>query len=46
VVGSGPNRTITTIHNSGNMRQHGADAIGHGIDGKVRGPANRNGEIK
>jgi hypothetical protein len=46
IVGSGPNRTITTIHNSGNMRQHGPDNKGEGgIDGKSRGPANRRGEI-
>jgi hypothetical protein len=45
-TGSGPNRTITTIHNSANMRQHGEDNKGEpGIDGRMRGPANRQGEI-
>jgi len=29
-VGSGPNRTITTIHNSANTRKHGEDV--HGVD--------------
>jgi hypothetical protein len=46
IVGSGPNRTITTIHNSGNMRQHGPNAKGEGgIDNKPRGSNNPHGEI-
>jgi hypothetical protein len=45
-LGDGPTRVITTVHRSGNMRQHGEDAKGVGIDGRERGPANRSGEIK
>jgi len=45
-VGSGPNRTITTIHNSANARTHGNDNPGEGdIYGNKRGPANSKGEI-
>jgi hypothetical protein len=41
-VGSGPNRTVTTIHHSSNARQHGEVNRGEpGIDGKMRGPANQ-----
>jgi hypothetical protein len=37
-VGSGPNRTITTIHHSANTRQHGDVHKGEpGVDGKPRG---------
>jgi hypothetical protein len=44
-VGDGPNRTITTIHQSANTRQHGPDHKGEpGIDGKMRGPANPKGQ--
>ena len=43
--GSGPTRTYHNIHNPGSARQHGADNRGEpGIDGKLRGPANRTGE--
>jgi hypothetical protein len=45
-VGDGPNRTITTIHQSANTRQHGPDHKGEGnIYGQPRGPANTRGEI-
>jgi hypothetical protein len=44
--GSGPTRTVTTIHQSANTRQHGPDHKGEGnIFGEKRGPANRTGEI-
>jgi hypothetical protein len=33
-VGDGPNRTITTIHQSANTRQHGE---GHPGEGDIRG---------
>jgi hypothetical protein len=46
-LGSGPTRTVTTIHHSANTRQHGEDNPGEGdIYGNKRGPANRDGEIK
>jgi hypothetical protein len=39
-TGSGPNRTVTTVHHSANTRQHGGVNRGEpGIDGKPRGPA-------
>jgi hypothetical protein len=44
--GSGPNRTVTTIHHSAAARQHGSDAKGEGdIYGRPRGPANTKGQI-
>jgi hypothetical protein len=37
-VGDGPNRTITTIHESANTRKHGSDNVGEGdIHGNKRG---------
>jgi hypothetical protein len=46
-VGDGPNRTITTIHQSANTRQHGPDHKGEGnIFGEARGPANPEGQIE
>ena len=46
-VGEGPNRLFHNQHNKGNVMQRGADHPGEpGIDGKMRGPANRAGEIK
>jgi hypothetical protein len=36
-VGDGPNRTITTIHESANTRKHGEDVHGVDIHGNRRG---------
>jgi hypothetical protein len=36
-VGSGPNRTITTVHPSANTRQHGDGVPGVDIHGNKRG---------
>jgi hypothetical protein len=37
-VGTGPTRTVTTIHHTANTRQHGEGHSGEGgIDGKPRG---------
>ena len=45
-TGSGVRRTIHHVHPSGHQAQHGGDHPGEpGIDGKMRGPANRTGEI-
>jgi hypothetical protein len=43
--GTGPTRTVTTIHHGGTAKQHGPDAKGTGILGEDRGPANRKGEV-
>jgi hypothetical protein len=44
--GSGPTRVHTGVHFKGNVLQRGPDNRGEpGIDGKMRGPANRTGEI-
>ena len=46
VVTTGDKGTITNIHHS-RVQSYGADHPGEpGIDGKMRGPANRAGEIK
>ena len=44
-VGSGPTRTVTTVHPNANMRQHGEDRQGVDIHGNPRGPANTRGQI-
>jgi hypothetical protein len=44
--GEGVRRVYHNIHSSGGQAQHGADHPGEpGIDGQMRGPANRRGEI-
>jgi hypothetical protein len=44
--GTGPTRTVTTIHHSANTRQHGPDNKGEGdIYGRPRGVANPKGQI-
>jgi hypothetical protein len=44
--GSGPTRTFTNIHETGNVHQRGADRPGEGdIHGHPRGPANTKGQI-
>jgi hypothetical protein len=46
VHGTGPTRTHTNIHSTGNIHSRGADNKGEGdIFGRPRGPANRDGEI-
>jgi hypothetical protein len=45
-VGNSPNRTVTTVHPSGNTRQHGEDRSGIDIHGNTRGPANPKGQIE
>jgi hypothetical protein len=46
VHGTGPTRTHTNIHTTGNVLQRGPDHKGEGnIFGEGRGPANRTGEI-
>jgi len=45
-VGNSPNRTVTTVHPSGNTRQHGEDRGGVDIHGRPRASANPRGEIK
>jgi hypothetical protein len=45
-VGEGPNRLFHNSHHTGNVHQRGQDVKGVGIDGRERGPANRDGEIK
>jgi hypothetical protein len=43
--GEGVRRVFHNIHLSGSAKQHGGDNKGEpGIDGRMRGPANRNGE--
>jgi hypothetical protein len=45
-VGEGPNRLFHNQHNKGNVMQRSKDNKGEpGVDGKMRGPANRTGEI-
>jgi hypothetical protein len=45
VHGTGPERAHTNIHNTRNQ-SYGEDHPGEpGIDGRMRGPANRQGEI-
>ena len=45
-TGTGERRTFHNVHLSGGQAQHGRDHPGEpGIDGKMRGPANRTGEI-
>ena len=45
-VGEGPTRLYHNQHNPGSARQHGSDNKGEpGIDGRMRGPANRQGEV-
>jgi hypothetical protein len=45
-TGDGARRTFHNVHLSGGQAQHGRDHPGEpGIDGKMRGPANRTGEI-
>ena len=45
VHGTGPTRTHTQIHHS-RVTSYGEDHPGEpGIDGRMRGPANRTGEI-
>jgi hypothetical protein len=47
VHGTGPTRTHTNVHGSGSSKSHGPDNKGEpGIDGAMRGPANRDGEVK
>ena len=44
--GDGVRRVFHNIHLHGHQAQHGDDNRGEpGIDGKMRGPANRQGEI-
>ena len=44
--GEGVRRVFHNIHLSGSAKQHGNDNKGEpGIDGQLRGPANRQGEI-
>jgi hypothetical protein len=46
VHGTGPTRTHTNIHSTGNVLQRGPDHKGEGnIFGEARGPANTKGEI-
>lgn len=45
-VGTGPTRLFHNSHYRGAVHQRGEDAKGVGIDGRERGPANRDGEIK
>jgi hypothetical protein len=46
VHGTGPTRTHTNVHATGNVLQRGKDHPGEGdIYGNKRGPANRQGEI-
>jgi len=45
VHGTGPTRTHTNIHSTGNVLQRGPDAKGLNIHGEPRGPANRQGEV-
>ena len=42
--GSSPNRTFTNIHHSRVHTQGGPNKGEPGIDGRMRGPANRSGE--
>ena len=43
--GEGARRTYHNVHLSGGQAQHGRDRPGEpGIDGRMRGPANRRGE--
>jgi hypothetical protein len=45
-TGSGVRRTIHHVHLSGGQKSHGPDHKGEpGVDGRMRGPANRSGEI-
>ena len=44
--GDAPNRVFHNVHEKGNVMQRGGDNRGEpGIDGRMRGPANRQGEI-
>jgi hypothetical protein len=45
VHGTGPTRTHTNIHSTGNVLQRGEDAKGADIYGNPRGPANPKGQI-
>ena len=46
VHGTGPTRTHTNIHSTGNVLQRGSDNKGEGdIYGNKRGPANTKGQI-
>ena len=46
VHGTGPTRTHTNVHSTGNVLQRGKDHPGEGdIYGNKRGPANTRGEI-
>jgi hypothetical protein len=44
--GDAPNRVFHNVHEKGNVEQRGGDNKGEpGVDGRMRGPANRSGEI-
>jgi hypothetical protein len=44
--GDSPQRVFHNVHEKGNVQQRGSDNRGEpGIDGRMRGPANRDGEI-
>jgi len=46
-TGNSLQRVFHNIHHTGNVMQRGQDNKGEpGVDGKMRGPANRTGEIK
>jgi len=46
VHGTGPTRTHTNIHSTGNVLQRGSDNKGEGdVFGNPRGPANTRGQV-